>query len=256
MCNKTFSQIGLDRSLPHIGVIMEKYDTESYPKFDLPDGYFFAKYKQGYEQQWAKLQYEVGETDSLEEAELAFKCGFLDGTGMDWINKENNHPNPYISDPYNSGPCNIESSSFFTQMCERMLFIVDDRDNVIGTGCVWGGKMFGKELQRLHWIAVSPKHQGKGIAKALVSKLFDLYNELGYSGYIYLTSQTWSYKALNIYMRFGFKPYLGEKPQNWNSVNLTSGNFEPWDYKEKNIEAWDMIYGKINSYHNNSIHQS
>jgi hypothetical protein len=49
-------------------------------------------------------------------------------------------------------------------------------------------------------------------------------------------------------MKFGFKPYFGEKPQNWNAVNLASGNFEPWDYKEKNIEAWDMIYGKINSY--------
>jgi ribosomal protein S18 acetylase RimI-like enzyme len=238
MSDKTFSQIGLDRSLPHIGVIMEKCDTEYYPKFDLPKGYSFAKYKRGYEKQWAKLQYEVEETDTLEEAELAFKSEFLDGKSMDWINKKNNH----------SETNNIEDSLLYAQMCERMTFIVDDRDKVVGTGCVWGGKMFGKELQRLHWIAVSPKHQGKGLAKALVSKLLDIYNELGYSGYIHLTSQTWSYKALNIYIKFGFKPYFGEIPQNWKAVNLTSGNFEPWDYKEKNTEAWNIIYEKINSY--------
>ena len=55
MSDKTLAQIGLDRSLPHIGVIMEKCDTEYYPKFDLPKGYIFAKYKRGYEKQWAKL---------------------------------------------------------------------------------------------------------------------------------------------------------------------------------------------------------
>ena len=238
MTGKTFEQIGLDRSLPHIGVIMEKDDTRDYPKAELPPGYRFSKYKPGFEKQWADLQYEVEETDTLEEAELVFKSEFLDGKSMDWINREKNH----------SETSEIEAALFYTQMCERMVFIVDDGDTVFGTGCVWGGKMFGEELPRLHGVAVSPEHQGKGIAKALVSKLLDIYNELGYSGYIYLTSQTWSYKAINIYMKFGFKPYLGEKPQSWTSVNLTSGNFEPWDYKEKNIEAWDMINEKINLY--------
>lgn len=238
MSNKTFQQIGLDRSLPHIGVLMEKFDTKCYPKYELPKGYHFSKYKQGFEEEWAKLQFEVEETDTLEEAKIAFNSEFLHGESMNWINRTTNHPD------FN----NIESSRFFIKLCERMVFIVDNKDKVVGTGCVWGGKMFGEEFQRLHWIAVSPEHQGKGIAKALVSKLLDIYNELGYNGYIHLTSQTWSYKALNIYMEFGFKPYFGEKPLNWKAVNLTSGKFEPWDYKEKNIEAWNMIYEKIDLY--------
>lgn len=79
MAGKTFEQIGLDRSLPHIGVIMEKNDTKDYPKADLPLGYHFSKYKPGFEKQWANLQYEVEETDTLEEAELVFKSEFLDG---------------------------------------------------------------------------------------------------------------------------------------------------------------------------------
>ena len=73
--------------------------------------------------------------DTLEEAELAFKSEFLDGKSMDWINKTNNH----------SEINNIEESLFYVQMCERMIFIVDDKEKVVGTGCIWGGKMFGND---------------------------------------------------------------------------------------------------------------
>lgn len=54
-----------------------------------------------------------------------------------------------------------------------------------------------------------------------------MYNECGFKSCIYLTSQTWSYKAIGIYGKFGFAPYMGEKPKNWRSVNMTSGKFEP-----------------------------
>jgi GNAT superfamily N-acetyltransferase len=238
MSDKTHSRNGLDRSLPHIGVIMEKYDTACYPKVVLPESYIFSEYKRGFKNQWSNLQLSVEQVDTLEEAETAFQIEFLDGKSMDWANKTIEH----------SESNKIEYSLFFSQMCDRMVFVLDDKGELVGTGSVWCGKTFGKELQRLHWIAVSPEHQGKGIAKAIVSKLLTIYNELGYSGYIYLTSQTWSYKALYIYMQFGFKPYFGEKPQNWLAVNLTSGKFEPWDYKAKNIEAWNIINEKITVY--------
>jgi hypothetical protein len=48
MTDKTFSQIGLDRSIPHIGVLMEKYDTDFYPKFVLPKGYCFFTRQRAY----------------------------------------------------------------------------------------------------------------------------------------------------------------------------------------------------------------
>ena len=70
----------------------------------------------------------------------------------------------------------------------------------------------------------------------------------GYAGYVYLTSQTWSYQALSLYAGFGFRPYFGEKPENWLSVNLASQDREPWDYEAKNREAWAMIREKIEAY--------
>ena len=52
---------GLDRSIPHIGVIMEKTDTSEYPRCALPAGYVFTYYKPGFEVQWAALHYEIGQ---------------------------------------------------------------------------------------------------------------------------------------------------------------------------------------------------
>ncbi len=230
--------IGLDRSIPHIGVIMEKTDTSQYPKYPLPDGFLFSSYKAEVENQWAKLQYEVGHTDSLEEAEAVFQREFIDNTKTDWFRK---HTGEVEND-------RISRSPNHQALLEKMVFVLDKGGNMAGTGAVWDGDVFGEVYQRLHWIAVAPQYQGRGIAKAIVSKLLDIYNQLGFSGYIYLTSQTWSYRALNIYFKFGFRPYMGEKPRNWVSANLTSGNYEPWDFSEKNIEAWNMINEKIHQY--------
>lgn len=87
---------------------------------------------------------------------------------------------------------------------------------------------------RVHWVAVNEEHQNKGIAKALITKILDIYHELGYKDYIYLTTQTWSYAAINIYLGFGFKPYLGEQLP-WKSYNFV----------EENKNAWALIFEKI-----------
>jgi len=192
----------IDSSVPHIGVLMEKSDTREYPRYALPAGYAFSYYQPGLESQWAALQYGVGQTDSLEEAEAIFQNDFAGREAL----------------------------------AGRMLFVLDRNSELAGTGCLWDGVHFGKTLQRLHWIAVSPPHQGRGIAKAIVSRLLDIYNAIGVGDYIYLTSQTESWRALHMYAGFGFKPYMGERPVNWRCDN----------FAQETAEAWRMIFEKIN----------
>ena len=55
----------------------------------------------------------------------------------------------------------------------------------------------------------------------------DLYHKLGQKGYIYLTTQTGSYKAINIYKKFGFAPYTGK---------YHTDGFD----KEQNEKAWKL----------------
>lgn len=195
----------LDKSIPHIGVLMEKIDTTNYPHYELPVGYNFCSYEKGFENSWSYLQFSLGQTDSLEEANKIFQKEFL------------------------SRP---------VDMVKRCVFVRNDKGDIIGTASVWYGNHFGKELQRVHWVAVAKEDQKKGIAKALLTKVLDIYNELGFKDYIYLTSQTWSYKALNLYLSFGFRPYLGKMPVNWRSVA----------FEEENKKAWKMINAKINVY--------
>jgi Acetyltransferases len=238
MMSRSFSETGLDRSLPHIGVIMEKYDTDIYPKYPLPDGFKFVPFRDGLQKQWAELQLSTDMADSLSEAEEMFTEDFLKGRARNWV-----HP-----DTVTDKITDIRQYPYYNEMCGRVVFVLDKNGVLAGTGALWFGDIFGTEHQRIHWVAVKPEYQALGISKAVITRLLDIYNELGYKGYIYLTSQTWSYKALNIYGKFGFKPYTGEKPEKWVSVNLTSGNYEPWDYKEKNNEAWEMINQKISRY--------
>ena len=240
--SKTIEQTGLDRSLPHIGVIMEKTDTDAYPRVDLAEGYRFAPFRTGFERQWARLQCEVGQLDSQGEAEEVFINEFLRGKGTDWT-KRTDRAQAVVPahTPLTAYPC-------YEQMQRRVLFVADASGCVVGTGALWPGRHFGEARQRLHYVAVHPAHQGQGIAKAIVSQLLDLYNELELAGNVYLTSQTWSYRAINIYAMFGFRPYLGEKPSGWKAVDLLSDPPKPFDYVEKNAEAWHIIGEKIRAY--------
>ena len=116
--------------------------------------------------------------------------------------------------------------------------MLDLEGKVVATASLWNGDTFGETLHRIHWVAVHPEHHGKGLAKALLTKLMTLYNQLEYQGVIYLVTQTWSYKAINIYEKFGFTPYKGIKPINWYYD----------DYETKNVEAWDLIHQNISEY--------
>ena len=212
---KSFLQTGMDKNVPYFGVIMEKHDPTVYPKYELPQGFYFAEYERGFEKKWAVLNSDVGHTDSPEDGEKIFIREYM-GYDIDTIRK-------------------------------KTIFIMDEKDNLAGVGSVWDGDDFGETFQRLHWIAVSSNYQNKGLSKVIVSRALDIYNNLGYRGYIYLTSQTWSYKALNVYSHFGFVPYMGEKPKNWNE---DGSNNPELDFQTKNKKAWDIVNEKLNLYKN------
>jgi len=234
--DNAFERTGMDRSLPHIGVIMDKCDTADYPKYGLPPGFTFSCYKPGLERLWISQKVAVGEFDNAVDAESVFKKEFLYGEPIDWLNFTHSKIDPD----------EIRSAPRYNDLTKKMVFILDEGGDIAATGSIWDGSHFGETRRRLHWISVAPKYQNRGLSKVLVSKLLDIYNELGYSGYIYLTSQTWSYKALNVYSHFGFKPYMGEKPVNWEASDVMTG--EPCDYRAKNIEAWNLINDKLNQY--------
>ena len=61
----------LDRTIPFCNTIMKCSDYE-YRNVELPDGFSVVSYQSGYEKEWAKLEYSVGDFGSVTEAEIYF----------------------------------------------------------------------------------------------------------------------------------------------------------------------------------------
>lgn len=199
----------LDKSLELCYVLMEKTDTDSYPVYALPDGYRFRFYRPGDEVAWAELEVSVGQFSTTEEGVRCFEREFVRGQSL--------------------------------RPQDRVLFVLDPGDRIVATGALWNGIFKGRKRQRLHWIAVNDACAGKGIAKALVTRLFDLYRDLGFSGFIYVITETWCYEAVNIYTKFGFRRYSGENP-------VLDFDMDDVKFRTQTDKGWRLIDEKLAAY--------
>lgn len=183
----------MDRSVENIHLIMTKENLDFNEK-QLPEGHEFVAYEPGMIDKWVDIQLSSKHILEKSEGERYFKQIFL------------------------------QNEDFLK---EFMLFIKDEKGDLVGTGAIWKGKYFPQDKNkryRLHWIAVDPKHGGKGLAKAVVSKLLSIFKDKKMGEGLYLSTQTCSYVAIKIYLDFGFKPY-----------DL-----------ENNQKGWDIVFNKIN----------
>lgn len=193
----------VDTSVPHRRAIMINKTVENYPRFPLPEGFIISGYKPGLEHAWAEIE--------VEQQGLEYE------KALEVFGKE------FSSRPELIG--------------ERCLFVVEEKTGkVAAVASLWRGELVpGMEMNRVHWVATRDEFQGLGLSKSLLSYMMELYHKLGQTDGIYLTTQTASYVAINIYKKFGFVPYMGEM------------HGEDFDRKSHE-EAWEIINGKINEY--------
>lgn len=197
----------LDKSVKHYGVIMIREDLRDIEEYPLKEGYRFSMFQEGDEKSWADIEASVGEFESREGAYDHFVKEF--GDKMDELKK-------------------------------RCFFVETETGEKVATTMAWYGSLDGELLPRIHWVAVKEEHQGGGLCKALVARVLSRFVELGYTGKAYLTTQTWSYKAINIYRQFGFIPYDDGK----------EGFFpgSAGEYQSDFHKAWEIINEKISLY--------
>lgn len=198
----------LDKSIPSQNIFMEKFNLEDFPRYPLAEGYAFSFYRPGDEREWARIEYELGQFDTVERGIEIFNQQFL--------REQRLKPE------------------------ERMIFVKNSCGKIVATAALWEGEIFGRLEPRIHWVATSDSCAGKGIAKAMLTRLFELCAELGYKRYIYLWTGTRSYPAINIYRKFGFKEYIGDTNPITNTVDE--------DFAEKNRAAVDLAGVLIQKY--------
>lgn len=187
---------------------MEKYDAENFPRYPLAGGYSFSFYRPGDEREWARIEYELGQFETVERGIEIFEQQFLTDQRL--------------------------------KPEERMIFVKDPSGRSVATAALWDGEIFGKVMPRIHWVATLDSCAGKGIAKAMLTRLFELFSELYQGGYIYLWTGTRSYPAINIYRKFGFKEYIGDTNPITNTVDE--------DFAEKNRAAVILASELIEKY--------
>lgn len=87
---------------------------------------------------------------------------------------------------------------------ERILFLHDANGKAVGTAAAWlDDETKRPELGRIHWVAIAPSHQGRGLAKPLVSATLQRLRELGHSS-AYLKTDSSRPIAIRVYEAFGF----------------------------------------------------
>ena len=161
----------LDRTIPFCNTIMKCADYE-YRNVELPEGFSIVSYQSGYEKEWAKLEYAIGDFDSVTEAEKYFTETYLQ-------NRE---------------------------LLSNILFARNKGDdgNVVGSCIAWQDIRRMNRVSSLHWLVVDERYQGIGLGRALGTAVMNIYaKRQGFP--VYIHTQPWSWKAILLYRSLGFK---------------------------------------------------
>lgn len=163
---------------------MIRENLDDIPDYGLPDGYSIRQYQPGDEKSWRRIHL------------LADK--YTDVT-----------PDLYEK----------EFGSNAQMLAERQYFLVDRRGSPIGTASAWFDNRIEQSPGRIHWVAIIPTEQGKGLAKPLLTTVCNRLKYLGHNR-AHLTTQTVRIPAINLYLKFGFVPSIDSERdrQIWRQV--------------------------------------
>jgi ribosomal protein S18 acetylase RimI-like enzyme len=85
-----------------------------------------------------------------------------------------------------------------------LLFVENENGEEVGTITSWWNMTGTRRDPSIHWFAVKKEYQGLGLGKALVSECLDRLLLLEGNKEVFLHTQTWSYKAIGLYLNEGF----------------------------------------------------
>jgi len=93
-------------------------------------------------------------------------------------------------------------------LAQRQWYALSPEGEVVGTGTAWFNDRFeGGRWGRVHWLAVLPGFQGRGLGRALLSAVGQRLRELGHTR-AYLTTGAARLPAIALYLSFGFEPLV------------------------------------------------
>ncbi|MBR2569045.1 MAG: GNAT family N-acetyltransferase [Paenibacillus sp.] len=182
----------LDKSIPYYRILLKRKPGTDIPYAALPEGYTFVRYEPGDEAAWADIETSVQEFEQEEDA-LA-----------------------YIKEHY---------APFTEELKRRMLFVQDESGSKVATFTAWWNYTGERRYPFMHWVAVKPEAQGKGIGKALIAHGVQHMIHVEGDVAMYIPTQTWSHKAIRLYRWAGFD-FVVDEPRPGGFENQTEQGIE------------------------------
>jgi GNAT superfamily N-acetyltransferase len=162
----------LDKTVPFYTIIMKRPYVKVPTPITLPEGYKIRNYKPGDEVSWAEIQTAVLEFDNIEQA-LNCHHGYLSRMG---------------------------------DLTKRQMFVESPNGILIATATAWYDESPQGKIPVVHALSCRPEYQGNGFGRAIAIKMLECFDELDNGLDVCLDTQTWSYKAVELYLSLGFVP--------------------------------------------------
>ncbi len=161
----------LDKTLPYFHVIMKR--PRGAPVFEhaLGGDFIWDEFEPGDESAWADIETAVGEFPSVDEARNYFERTY---------------------------------AFHGTELSRRCVFVRAPAGEKVGTVTTWWNQTGDRSDPSIHWLAVRPEYQGRGLGSALVSWAIGRLLTLEGERDIWIHTQTWSHEAIRIYLKAGF----------------------------------------------------
>jgi len=152
----------------HIAMI--RTDMTEIPQHSLLDGYSIRTYRPGDEAHWVRIHKQTYSDVDITTVDFQKSFGY-DLPAM-------------------------EDRGFFLETVEG---------ETVGTATAWYEKDFhGKDYGLVHWVAIAPEHQGKGLSKALLSRVMNRLAESHDRALLRTSAER--IPAIHLYLNYGFRP--------------------------------------------------
>lgn len=191
----------IDKTIPYYNIIM-RYDG---PKVtsppSAPKGFFFRGYKKEDAFAWAQMEVDNNDFDTFDNALT------------------------YFQKKYAFNPDKLQ---------DRFIGIENEAGMLCGAVICWDDVKEDASVSTVHWLITTPTEQGKGLGSALVQMLLFRFSCLDKLP-IYLHTQPWSYTAIGIYSRCGFRmlrdeSFRGYENQSAQALQILKNLMKKEDY--------------------------
>jgi ribosomal protein S18 acetylase RimI-like enzyme len=151
-------------------VVMAREDLDGLPHFDLPDGFSIRAFQSGDESHWRAIHERADAFNVFTPESFTQQFG-SDERELEW----------------------------------RQKYLLAPTGEVVGTATAW---FDSAEVGRVHWVALLPECQSRGLGKPLVCAVLQTLRELGHSRAV-LSTDSRRPAAIALYERLGFRVVEG-----------------------------------------------